>query len=33
MKAIVELIVVEDDDNVFGKNIFNDDAIMLIMKK
>ncbi len=32
VKAIVELIVVEDDDNFFGKNIFNDDAIMLIMR-
>jgi hypothetical protein len=28
MKAIAELIVVEDDDNFFGKNIFNDDVIM-----
>jgi hypothetical protein len=32
VKTIVELIVVEDDDNFFGKNIFNDDAIMLIMR-
>jgi len=29
MKAIAELIVVEDDDNFFDKNISNDDAIML----
>ncbi len=28
MKVVVELIVIEDDDNFFGKNIYNDDAIM-----
>jgi len=28
MKAIVELVVFKDDDNFFGQNIYNDDAIM-----
>jgi len=28
VKVVVESIVVEDDDNFFGQNIYNDDAIM-----
>jgi hypothetical protein len=28
VKVVAELIVVEDDDNFFGQNIYNDDAIM-----
>jgi len=28
VKVVVESIVVEDDDNFFGRNIYNDDAIM-----
>jgi hypothetical protein len=32
MKAIMELVVVENDDNFFGKNISNDDATMSIMR-
>jgi hypothetical protein len=32
MKAIVESIVVEYDDNFSGKNIYNDDANMSTMR-
>jgi hypothetical protein len=32
VKAIAESIVVEEDDNFFGQNIYNDHAIMSIMR-
>ncbi len=32
VKVVVKLVIVEDDDNFFRQNIFNDDAIMSIVR-
>lgn len=32
MKAVAEFVVFENDDNFFGQNISNDDAIMSTMR-
>jgi hypothetical protein len=32
VKAVVKSVVVEHDENFFGQNIFNDDAIMSIVR-
>jgi hypothetical protein len=32
VEALVKSFVVEDDENFFGQNIFNDDAIMSIVR-